>query len=1061
MIKIPTLLLLIAAFAFALETSPRGPRHDEELGVSTSDTFFGLRPYRPTMVHKQNTPSMIAPINLYIVWYGLGWTSSDKAIVTDFLSGIDSSTFWSVATKYYQQYNNGPIQNVTNKVTIAGQVDDAYSLGKSLNYYGSPNNYQDFRVIIDSHRNAGAFPTDLDGMYLVLTDQYTIEYGLCNSYCAFHDSFASFGNPNLPNLVYGFIGNPAACGLNGIYNCGGQNPSPNSNAGVDTMLSMIIHEIAEASSNPLVATSGWNNAVSDNTNFGAGENADDCAYIYGSNRTYDEVNNYHYNYGWNGRKYHFQQLWDPNTQYCGPAPNLAANDCAKFSTFFQNVNSTYIAGSDCCNSGWVDCANGFIDVIDVRSSNQLGDLETYMSTIYNQFPHITQLYLGSNSFTGSFAVNSNLCKFSNLKYISISFLPQLTGSLPSCLSTLKNLQWISMHDTGLSGAIPDVFGAMKNLYWVNLAMNRHTGNVPVSLSSAPSLTGLLLQGNAGMGGVIPNGFKAFGGLTTGPLLGNFPAQTYCNMTGTSLTLPALSIYTGPGCAIDSYDVRSKSLTGDFETYVASVYASNPNILQLYLGSNNFIGSISANSNLCKFAYLTYLSVSYLPNVSGQLPACLANLVNMQWLSMHDSGFSGPIPDIFANMKSLYWVNLSANKHTGAIPPSLVSNPTLTNFFLQQNPGLSGVMPSGWPAFAGQTVLPVIGQYPGPTSCNMTGTGYTLPAPSTGYVGPSCGLDGWNVDGSRLSGDFETYIGQVFTKCPACKYLFLSNNAFTGTLAANSNLCKFTYLVTLDANNIPSLGGLIPSCLGNLAHLDWLSMSNTKLSGSIPDVWQSSTVRAIFIVNATLTGNVPASLTADGNLSQLYLNGNNGMSGVIPAGFTRLQYYCDLSGTSLALPCGVYPGNALCNLNTCSIVGTSKTTSTTTTTKAVSSIKITTTTTFTATGQVDTATTTSSANPLCGTVGTACTIPNANFAWTCCSGTLREMADRPERPGSAGGGGLAGFLVTELGSLISEAKKKNPDVKDAAELLLALVKSLQPPPGMRSSPTANANDTIAK
>ncbi|KAI8613010.1 hypothetical protein BC830DRAFT_514901 [Chytriomyces sp. MP71] len=64
------------------------------------------------------------------------------------------------------------------------------------------------------------------------------------------------------------------------------------------------------------------------------------------------------------------------------------------------------------------------------------------------------------------------------------------------------------------------------------------------------------------------------------------------------------------------------------------------------------------------------------------------------------------------------------------------------------------------------------------------------------------------------------------------------------------------------------------------------------------------------------------------------------------------------------------------------------------------------------------------------------------------------------PSSAG---LGGFLATELMLLMAEAKRKNADVKDAAELLLALVKTLKPPaPGgqdLAAGELARSSDTV--
>ncbi|KAI9352906.1 histone-fold-containing protein [Obelidium mucronatum] len=114
---------------------------------------------------------------------------------------------------------------------------------------------------------------------------------------------------------------------------------------------------------------------------------DNCANIYGSNRKFDAVGGFYYNQVVNGKKYHIQQQWDPETQLCGPSYNKAAKDYAKLQALFPTLDM----GDDCCNSGFADCADGKIVSIDfiahdVRGHGLTGDIGKVVDSIYNNFP---------------------------------------------------------------------------------------------------------------------------------------------------------------------------------------------------------------------------------------------------------------------------------------------------------------------------------------------------------------------------------------------------------------------------------------------------------------------------------------------------------------------------------------------------------------------------------------------------------------------------------------------------------------------------------------------------
>ncbi len=94
-----------------------------------------------------------------------------------------------------------------------------------------------------------------------------------------------------------------------MTSCGGKNhgASPNGDAAVDAMISVLAHELVEAISDP---ESDGRRAWSD---FSGQENADKCAWTYG-NMVIE--NGFKYNMEFKNRKFLVQQNWDPETQQC-------------------------------------------------------------------------------------------------------------------------------------------------------------------------------------------------------------------------------------------------------------------------------------------------------------------------------------------------------------------------------------------------------------------------------------------------------------------------------------------------------------------------------------------------------------------------------------------------------------------------------------------------------------------------------------------------------------------------------------------------------------------------
>ena len=201
-------------------------------------------------------PVMGAP-NVYLIWYG-NWnqsngsdTTSGKNIVKDFLQGLSGSNYYMTNASY-----GAP----TGTFAVRGEYTDNYSQGASL----SDAKVQS--VVSAAIRSGKMGAADSNGIYFVLTSSDVAETsGFCSQYCGWHTAATLSGS----NLKYAFVGNANRC----LSSCAAQTTSPNGNAGVDGMVSVLAHELEETNTDPNL--NAWYDA-------NGSEDADKCAWTFGS-----------------------------------------------------------------------------------------------------------------------------------------------------------------------------------------------------------------------------------------------------------------------------------------------------------------------------------------------------------------------------------------------------------------------------------------------------------------------------------------------------------------------------------------------------------------------------------------------------------------------------------------------------------------------------------------------------------------------------------------------------------------------------------------------------------
>ncbi|KAL3567075.1 hypothetical protein D5086_032490 [Populus alba] len=383
--------------------------------------------------------------------------------------------------------------------------------------------------------------------------------------------------------------------------------------------------------------------------------------------------------------------------------------------------------------------------------------------------------------------NTNgFCKWSGVNcdnsnnVISINLASQgLSGTLPSELSTLSQLQSLSLQDNKLIGPLPSLAN-LASLREVYMGTNNFTS--------------------------IPIGF--FKGLTS--------LQTLSMGANINLEPWAISTDLSESSSLNTFEASNANIFGT----IPDMFASFPSLQNLRLSYNNLTGGLPpsfANSGIQNL---------WLNNQEMGLSGTIEVLPSMEQLSqvwLQKNQFTGPIPD-FSKSKNLFDLQLRDNQFTGIFPVSLSSQAGLLNISFYNNK-LQGPVPlfgkgvkvdnSGLNNFCVDTAG---------VACDPQVT--TLLEIAGGFGYPVVLSDSWKGN--------EACSGWPFVTCDSLKKtvitVSLGKQHFGGIISpAFANLTALTTLKLNDNN----LSGPIPDSLIKLSQLSILDVSNNNLTGKIP------------------------------------------------------------------------------------------------------------------------------------------------------------------------------------------------------------------------------------
>ncbi|KAK8935606.1 Receptor-like protein kinase 2 [Platanthera zijinensis] len=533
-------------------------------------------------------------------------------------------------------------------------------------------------------------------------------------------------------------------------------------------------------------------------------------------------------------------------------------------------------------------------------------------TLCSAIPSLSSLSISASNLTG--AIPSSLSSCRRLVFIDLSF-NSLSGAIPDSLFRLPSLHSLILNSNSLSGQIPSSLGEATALHELLLYDNRLSGTIPDSVGNLTGLEIFRAGGNLDISGSIPASFSqcrrlSVLGLADTRISGNIPASI-----GRLANLQTLSIYTamlsgaippelGNCSALTNLFLYENSLSGQIPAGFGRLF----NLQRLLLWQNSLSGFMPEQFGNLSSLQIVDLSIN---SISGEIPSSVGGLSNLEEFMLSDNNISGSIPPSLSNLTSLSQLQLDTNQISGLIPPELGELSSLILFFAWQNQ-LEGRIPSSFGSLTSLQALdlshnhltggippgifllrnltklmllsndisgfipPEIGQCRSLVRLRLGSNSIGGSIPS--QIGDLAGLNFLDLSGNRLTGTIPIELGN----CSQLQMLNASWNQFTGPIPESLGKLVSMNKLILEGN---FLSGQIPSSLGRCSSLELLDLSNNGLTGAIPsELCEIGGLDiALNLSRNTLTGPIPETISALSKLSVLDLSYNNLVGSLIPLG----------------------------------------------------------------------------------------------------------------------------------------------------------------------------------
>ncbi|APQ17814.1 leucine-rich repeat domain-containing protein [Maribacter hydrothermalis] len=253
------------------------------------------------------------------------------------------------------------------------------------------------------------------------------------------------------------------------------------------------------------------------------------------------------------------------------------------------------------------------------------------------------------------------------------------------------------------------------------------------------------------------------------------------------------------------------------------------------------------------------------NLTGEIPAEIGNLTELEWIDLGRNNLTGEIPAQFGNLLKLERLNLRTNQLTGNVPSELGKLSNLEVLLLNSN-NLTGALPIE------------LGNLSAIQQLDFTLNQLSGPIPV--FLGNLTSLTYLSLYGNQLTGT----IPQELSNLTNLKSLVLGNNDLTGEIP--SQIYNLTELLELNIFST-NISGTIPPEIGNLTKLVFLRLGDTQMSGSIPsEIGNLTQLEDLALFRSNFFGPLPQEIGNLTKLEKLRLDNNN-FTGSLPSSIGNL------------------------------------------------------------------------------------------------------------------------------------------------------------------------------